>query len=296
MRAKWEKFTQTELLSIFQNSSSIKEAMQKIGYSTKGQGFYEAAKKIANVIHFDLTVYSQLEDLTKKRFGKLLVKEQDKEKSKEKHNTYWKCLCDCGKECSVKASHLKSGATTSCGCVNKQRIRETHMIDISGQIFDNIKVIERDNTTTQQTKWICECLLCGTIFSTESYNLRKGQTKSCGCIKSKGEYKVGKILSSLELPFKKEFSFKDLLSDNKLPLRFDYAIFDNNKIKVLIECQGEQHYKAIEYFGGEEKFLRQQIYDNKKREYCKQHNIKLIEIPYWDFDKINKEYILNLIV
>lgn len=296
MKAKWEKFTQAELLSIFQNSSSIKEAMQKIGYSTKGGGFYEIAKKIANIIHFDLTIYSQLEDLTKKRFGKLLVKEQDKEKSKEKHNTYWKCLCDCGKECSVKASHLKSGVTTSCGCVNKQRVRETHMIDISGQIFDNIKVIERDNTTTQQTKWICECLLCGTIFSTESYNLRKGQTKSCGCIKSKGEYKVGKILSSLELSFKKEFSFKDLLSDNKIPLRFDYAIFDNNKIKVLIECQGGQHYKPIKHFGGEITFIRQQKYDNKKRQYCKQHNIKLIEIPYWDFDKINKEYILNLIV
>ena len=29
--------------------------------------------------------------------------------------------------------------------------------------------------------------------------------------------------------------------------------------------------------------------------YCKQHNLRLIEIPYWDFDKIDSEYLLNLI-
>ena len=52
---------------------------------------------------------------------------------------------------------------------------------------------------------------------------------------------------------------------------------------------------AVDHFGGEKQFLRQQSYDNKKREYCKQHNLKLIEIPYWDFDKINSEYLLNLI-
>lgn len=27
--------------------------------------------------------------------------------------------------------------------------------------------------------------------------------------------------------------------------------------------------------------------------YCNENNIKLIEIPYWDFNKINKDYILN---
>jgi hypothetical protein len=30
--AKWQKFSQQELLFIFQTSSSIKDAMQKIGY------------------------------------------------------------------------------------------------------------------------------------------------------------------------------------------------------------------------------------------------------------------------
>ena len=34
-----------------------------------------------------------------------------------------------------------------------------------------------------------------------------------------------------------------------------------------------------------------QIRDNLKREYCIKNSINLIEIPYWDFNKINYEYI-----
>lgn len=32
---------------------------------------------------------------------------------------------------------------------------------------------------------------------------------------------------------------------------------------------------------------RQKAYDNKKRDYCKNNNIKLIEIPYYKIDNIN---------
>ena len=47
----------------------------------------------------------------------------------------------------------------------------------------------------------------------------------------------------------------------------------------------------VDYFGGEEKFLYQQERDNALRLYCKEHRIKLIEIPY---NKINDiENILN---
>ena len=38
----------------------------------------------------------------------------------------------------------------------------------------------------------------------------------------------------------------------------------------------------------EENFKLQQIKDQIKRDYCKSKEIKLIEIPYWDFDKIQE--------
>ena len=71
---------------------------------------------------------------------------------------------------------------------------------------------------------------------------------------------------------------------------FDFYLVDYN---ILIECQGEQHYKPISVFGGEKGFKLQQKRDNIKRNYCKNHNIHLIELPYWDFNSKNS-YIKTL--
>lgn len=56
-------------------------------------------------------------DLTNQRFGKLLVLE--KSVSRNKH-TYWKCLCDCGNICEVRTNSLRTGHTTSCGCISSK--------------------------------------------------------------------------------------------------------------------------------------------------------------------------------
>lgn len=62
-------------------------------------------------------------DLTGKRFGRLLVLELS-HYSKDKKRTYWKCVCNCGKEVVVRADPLKSGHTNSCGCYNKDVVSE----------------------------------------------------------------------------------------------------------------------------------------------------------------------------
>ena len=58
-------------------------------------------------------------------------------------------------------------------------------------------------------------------------------------------------------------------------------------ISVGIEYQGVQHYKPIEYFGGEEHFKHQQENDKKKRMLCKRNGVILIEWPY--NEKISKK-------
>ena len=55
--------------------------------------------------------------------------------------------------------------------------------------------------------------------------------------------------------------------------------------------EGGQHEKPIDLFGGEEQFKIQQEHDKRKKEYAKLHNIKLLEIWYYDFDNITE--ILN---
>lgn len=70
--------------------------------------------------------------------------------------------------------------------------------------------------------------------------------------------------------------------DNKTPLRFDFAVYKKGQLFAFLECQGEQHYKPVEEFGGERRFSIQQRNDKEKRKYAEEKKIKLIEISYKD--------------
>nr|DAG48630.1 MAG TPA: restriction enzyme [Caudoviricetes sp.] len=68
---------------------------------------------------------------------------------------------------------------------------------------------------------------------------------------SRGEIKIEDILRFNGLSFMEEYSFDDLLSFNHRPLRFDFAVFDDNgDLDFLIEYQGIQHYEPKSKFGG----------------------------------------------
>ena len=118
-------------------------------------------------------------------------------------------------------------------------------------------------------------------FSIRPDHLRNGHGCS-NCIKSKGEERIEQFLISNRIDYIREKRFKDCRS-NKKPMPFDYYIPSMN---LCIEYQGIQHYKPIELFGGEKQLRQQQINDNFKREFCKNNNIKLLEIPYWEYDNI----------
>lgn len=47
----------------------------------------------------------------------------------EKNKTYWKCKCDCGKECFVCSPNLLGRFTISCGCrnVENKKALATHV-------------------------------------------------------------------------------------------------------------------------------------------------------------------------
>lgn len=56
----------------------------------------------------------KLNDLTNQKFGRLTVLERAK--NNKTGQAYWFCSCECGKEKTVRGSHLTGGASTSCGC------------------------------------------------------------------------------------------------------------------------------------------------------------------------------------
>lgn len=53
-------------------------------------------------------------------------------------------------------------------------------IDLTGQKFGRLTVIERDTSRTGRAYWICKCS-CGTVKSICGKNLRNGTATSCGC-------------------------------------------------------------------------------------------------------------------
>ena len=111
---------------------------------------------------------------------------------------------------------------------------------------------------------------------------------------SRGEIKIEEILKESGLNFEEEYAFPDLLSNTGHPLRFDFAILDDNgDLDFLIEYQGIQHYTPKSKFGGISGLRKQQYNDMKKREYCAKHNITLIAIPYWDEARITYDYIMQ---
>jgi hypothetical protein len=61
---------------------------------------------------------SNIIDITGQRFGRLTVVACAGRT--KRGNTIWTCRCDCGNEKIVQASHLRSGSTTSCGCLRQE--------------------------------------------------------------------------------------------------------------------------------------------------------------------------------
>ena len=60
-------------------------------------------------------------DLTGRRFGRLTVLRRAASHGSQVH---WVCACDCGATVSAQGGNLKCGATTSCGCAQRQSARD----------------------------------------------------------------------------------------------------------------------------------------------------------------------------
>ena len=103
------------------------------------------------------------------------------------------------------------------------------------------------------------------------------------CNSSKGEEKVKNILEQYNVLFKGQYKFKDCKFYHVLA--FDFYLPDYN---CCIEYDGKQHYESVEFFGGYDGFVNTKIRDTIKNIYCDKNNIKLIRIPYWEFDNIEK--------
>lgn len=129
---------------------------------------------------------------------------------------------------------------------------------------------------------------CGNVFlfnPSRIYNRAKHICSLCYPKNSNGEREIQNYLDFHKINYEQHKTFSNLRGINNGCLSYDFYLTEQN---ILIEFQGEQHYKPIDVFGGEEQFKIQQEHDKRKHEYAKQNNFKLIEIPYWNFDNIEE--------
>ena len=203
---------------------------------------------------------------------------------------YWVCLCDCGNYFIRDRASItrKDKPVYSCGCYSKKKASEIHRNKLISYKSGKLTVIEDTGKSTidGHSLWKCQCD-CGNITYVSSCNLKSKSVQSCGCLgHSSGEYFIATTLDELNIKYKQEYSFSDLKGD-KQKLRFDFAIFNKeNQLKFLLEFQGIQH-KMNAFQKSEEEFLKDLERDEKKKIYCKENNIKLYEI--WYYDDIEKE-------
>ena len=109
------------------------------------------------------------------RFGRWTVIEKSDKRRHEQ--VMWLCRCDCGTESLVHAYSLKSGRSTSCGCITVEKNQASRK-DLTAQKFGRLTVI----SPLPNQRWLCECE-CGKRVSVYTQQLRRGKTRSCGCIR-----------------------------------------------------------------------------------------------------------------
>ena len=103
---------------------------------------------------------------------------------------------------------------------------------------------------------------------------------------------IQNILEDNNIAYIKQFCFTDCR--DKAPLPFDFYLPEYN---ICIEYDGEQHYRPVNFGGidderAKENFILTQQHDEIKNAYCKNNNIDLIRIPYWEKKNI-KECLSN---
>jgi very-short-patch-repair endonuclease len=223
------------------------------------------------------------------RFGSLVVKQMLYRYRGEK--TYCICDCDCGTEHICSLSNLTTGHTTSCGCVSSHLTWDGRRTDLVGKRFGSLVVTEMlYGYKHAQTYCRCKCD-CGNESIVLISNLKYGRSLSCGCMEgqSVGERLIKDILISNQVNFVQQKRFDDCRNTNPLP--FDFYLPDYN---VCIEFDGIQHFKPIEYFGGENEFEKRKTNDLIKTQYCEKHKIRLIRLPYTLSNEEIYQNILNI--
>lgn len=218
-------------------------------------------------------------DMTGQRYGRLVaIKQAPKPDHIKSRVAFWLFKCDCGNEVVLNGSNVRSGNTTSCGCLHSEITAQLHEQDLTGERFGQLTVIERIPRKGQKTLYKCLCD-CGNESLVDGVNLKRGLTKSCGCNKfaSYAVQRIEQLLKENNIKYRREVS----LNLDGTVYFADFEIQYQDKCYYL-EYDGKQHFQSGSESGWntKEHLKKTHTRDLIKNKYCYTNNIPLIRIPY----------------
>lgn len=200
--------------------------------------------------------------------------------------------CKCKKCGNIWTTLPKTLITNGAGCpiCGKAKAslseRKTHnqFVEELEEVNPNIEVLGSYTGTHRKIK--CRCKLDNTIWYGYPANLLNKSAGCPTCNISNGEREMISILEKLNIKYVQQYSIPGCIYERKL--KFD--AFDIENI-VAFEYNGEQHYRPVDFASKGEKWANQQFELTKNRdaakiEYCKNHKIPIIIIPYWEKDNM----------
>lgn len=271
---------------------NVKTKMHFICENHKDKGIQ--LNTITNIVHNNHVCkycsYEKLHDeriidesLIKKRAEELNVIYKDR--FIKDNETWINYLCPIHTNKGTQSSswtNFKSRAKGCAYCTGRYKTTDEFKKEIS-KINFNIKILGTYNGSEQPVK--CYCKICKHIWSPIGRSLKNGQ--GCpNCSTSKGELKVKQFLDTNKIEYIQQKTFDNCTDKEKL--KFDFYLPTSN---IVIEYDGQQHFMPVDFANKGIEWATN-LYNNNvrkdtiKNDYCKNNQIKLIRIPYYDYNRI----------
>ena len=219
---------------------------------------------------------------------------------------YIDIICpECGHECSIRICNLSRFGFSCGGCYeNKYGHKrapygywnQNTMQQYLEENYYGYKLLDIQTPNDDDCKYLKALIKCPNEKHQPYWAYWTNILSGYQCLRcytedsmSNGERIAESIFKKYNYSYEPQKRF-DACRD-KYTLPFDFYLPDYN---LIVEIMGEQHEHPVDMFGGKEKFDKQILHDNMKRNYLKQNNIHCLDIWYYEFNKM-EELILNKI-
>lgn len=175
-----------------------------------------------------------------------------------------------------------------CSGIHRNQSTESFQSRLNDMYGERYKLL--GEYTKARNKIKVECLRCGNIFFATPDSLVSGH--GCPkCVCSRGEDIIENWLKENGFTYEKQYC--DKRCRDIRALRFDFAVFEESNLKLLIEFDGVQHYRPTRFNSlltntdCENQFSDTQRKDRIKDSFCKENGIPLLRISYKKIDDIH---------